>query len=207
MRLVLTIGLLVVLVFCVAFSWTTRDAMAHLTSAEERGDAPVDLQPWQTAQALAGLAVTAEEVGFASEAERLADHEVDQAFASALREAGAKHRPLSGDGLVISKKLERLKGIVKEDQSRVRSLTHAAAGTATGNDDLDIAKAQLGLDSDELADAQQDLARAGGDERGRIQQELAAHESTMRAMTPMRPARAGMPSLRLNGNTAVLPAS
>ena len=47
----------------------------------------VDLRPWQTAEALAPLAVTAEETEYAHEAERLADHEVDQAFASALRQA------------------------------------------------------------------------------------------------------------------------
>lgn len=179
-RLLLTLGMLAVLVVCLAFAWSTRDAMAHLPFLEGRGEAPVDLRPWQTAQALAGLAVSAEETGFAREAERLADHEVDQAFASALRQAGTQPRSLKGEALVLSKKLERIKGIVKEDQARVRSLTQAP-GSAVGGDDLDIAKAQLGLDSDELADAQQDLARAAGDERGGIQQELAAHESAMKA--------------------------
>ena len=48
----------------------------------------VDLGPWQTAQALAPLAVTTEEKEYARDAERLADHEVDQAFASALRLSG-----------------------------------------------------------------------------------------------------------------------
>jgi small-conductance mechanosensitive channel len=49
-----------------------------------------------------------------------------------------------------------------------------------GSDDLELAKAQLGLDSDELSDAQRDIARALGDQRGRIQQELAAHEAAMK---------------------------
>ena len=51
---------------------------------------------------------------------------------------------------------------------------------AAEEDDLEVAKAQLALDSDLLADAQQDLARAGGDEPGRIQAELAAHEAEMK---------------------------
>lgn len=174
-RLLLTLGLLVVLVLCLALAWSTRDTMAHLPFLEKRGESLVDLRPWQTAQALAGLAVTAEETDFAREAERLADHEVDQAFASALRQAGTQHRSLSGEALALSKKLERIKGIVKEDQARVRSLAQAPGP------DLDIAKAQLGLDSDQLADAQQDLDRASGDERGKIRQELAAHESAMKA--------------------------
>ena len=45
----------------------------------------VDQTPYQTAQTLAAMAVSSEEQAFAQEAERLADHEVDQAFAMALR--------------------------------------------------------------------------------------------------------------------------
>jgi hypothetical protein len=199
LRLIFIVGLLALLVLCLAFSWTTRDAMAHLPflkgQIKGRGlvdnqNSPVDLSPWQTAQALAALAVTAEEVEYAREAERLADHEVDQAFASALRQASRQRHLLTGEALTFSQKVAQLQQIVKEDQLRVQSLTRAAnlpaspetsrAAPAAVADDLDIAKAQLGLDSDELTDAQQDLARAVGDERSSIQQELAAHESAMR---------------------------
>ncbi|HTD54358.1 MAG TPA: mechanosensitive ion channel domain-containing protein, partial [Silvibacterium sp.] len=48
-----------------------------------------------------------------------------------------------------------------------------------GSDDLEVAKAQLGLDQDELADARQEFARATHDQRPEIQQELAAHEAAM----------------------------
>jgi small-conductance mechanosensitive channel len=146
----------------------------------------VDLSPWQTAHTLAAIAVTAEEKDFAREAERIADHEVDQAFAAALRQASLQHISLTGEALALSQKVAQLQQTVKEDQARVQSLTQAAnvsASSAAGvsdTEDLDVAKAQLGLDSDELADAQQDLARAGGDERGRVQQELATHEAVMR---------------------------
>jgi hypothetical protein len=44
-------------------------------------------------------------------------------------------------------------------------------------DDLEIAKAQLQLDSDELSDAEHDLERASGDNRDEIQSELSAHEA------------------------------
>jgi small-conductance mechanosensitive channel len=199
-RLLFTLGLLVLLVLCLAFSWNTRDAMAHLPFLKGRSEAGrpaasqdtllVDLRPWQTAQALASLAATAEETECAREAERYADHEVDQAFAAALREAGMKHYSLTGEALALSQKIAQLQQTVDEDQARVDLLAKAAklsASSATGRaapvadaDDPDVAKAQLGLDSDELADAQQDLARAGGDERGRIQQELSAHEAAMK---------------------------
>jgi hypothetical protein len=52
----------------------------------------VDQRPWQTAETLAALAESAEEREFAREAERLADHEVDQTFAQSLRQANAETR-------------------------------------------------------------------------------------------------------------------
>jgi hypothetical protein len=73
----------------------------------------VNVRPWQTAQALAPLAVTAEEAQYARDAERLTDHEVDQAFASALREAGAKPYALTGAALTLSRKLEHFQQIVR----------------------------------------------------------------------------------------------
>ncbi|HWZ12464.1 MAG TPA: mechanosensitive ion channel domain-containing protein [Acidobacteriaceae bacterium] len=191
-RLTLLLSLCGVLAACIAFSWITRDAMAHLPFLKEQSTTRnlsesqktiVDLHPWQTAQALAPLAVSAEEVEYAREAERLADHEVDQAFAAALREASAQPRTLTGEALALSKRVAQLQQLVKEDQARVQSLTAAAnapAHAAGGGDELEVAKAQLGLDSDELNDAQQDLARASGDVRARITEELAAHEQVMR---------------------------
>jgi small-conductance mechanosensitive channel len=143
----------------------------------------VDLRPWQTAQALAPLAVSAEETEFAQEAQRLADHEVDQAFASALRMASlqAQHLVLTGEALRLSQRVTQLQQLIKQDQAQVDSLK-AKAGSSpdADDDDLDVAKAQLGLDSDELDDAQEDLARASGDESPRIQAELAAHQASMK---------------------------
>ena len=193
LRFILTLALLAVVVLCLVLSWTTRDVMSSLPFLKRQANkrdvvtqsGPVDVRPWQTAQALAGLAVTAEEAEYARDAERLADHEVDQAFASALRTAAAKPHPLTGAALALSRKIEHLQQMVKEDQAAVQKLTQSYASKApraapSGPDDLAIAKAQLGLDSDELADAQRDLARAVGDERATIQQQLAAHEAAMR---------------------------
>ncbi|HEX3374014.1 MAG TPA: mechanosensitive ion channel domain-containing protein [Edaphobacter sp.] len=191
--------LVVLFVLCLVFAWTTRDAMSHLpfiahpntgTAFDGVKKPVVDLSPWQTAQALASLAVTAEEREYARESERLADHEVDQAFASALRIATmqAQHRVLAGEALTLSQKVDQFQQLVNQDQALVKQLTPAAGSASPTKDssdsnddtDLDIAKAQLGLDSDELADLQQDLARASGDQRAKIQSELAAHEASMR---------------------------
>ena len=196
-RIIVLSTLVVLLALCIVFSWTTRGAMSLLKNnggAAGQGSQKslVDLQPWQTAQALAPLAVTAEENEYARDAERLADHEVDQAFAAALRQARleTQRRTLTGDALALSQKVTQLEQLKQQDQALVDSLT-AQAGkpqSAAGNggqapaesEDLEVAKAQLGLDSDELADAQQDLARASGDHSTEIQEELSAHEASMR---------------------------
>jgi len=184
------------LVLCIAFSWTTRDSMGHFSFLSGRGRSQgtsqktlVDLRPWQTAEALTPLAVTAEEKEYAHEAERLADHEVDQAFASALRQAStqALHRNLTGDALALSQKVEQLQQQLKEDKALVSRLTAASGSDAAStkdaatdeSDELEVAKAQLGLDNDQLEDAQQELARASGDDRAQIQAELTAHEALM----------------------------
>ncbi len=174
-------GLLVV---CFAFSWTTRDAMAHLSflkgQQSQRGSGQttvVDLHPWQIAQALAPLAVSKEEEEYAHEAERLADHEVNQAFATSLRQASTQRLSPTGEALELSQKVAQLQQAVKEDQAQIHTLTSATDGA--GSDDLKVAQAQLDLDQDDLSDAQHDLARASGDLRTRIQQELAAHQAAM----------------------------
>lgn len=170
--------LTVVLIACLTFAWITRDSMAHLPFLKQQASKPlVDLTAWQTAHVLASLAVTAEEVGYAREAERLADHDADQAFASALRQSATHQRVPTGDALDLFKKVAELKQTVRDDEATVQKLTAQGAKAA---DDLDVAKAQLDLDSDELADAQQDLARATGDERNHIQQQLAEHEAAVK---------------------------
>jgi small-conductance mechanosensitive channel len=191
---------MVVVALCLVGSFMTRGVMEHLPflhgqkagwNAAPRSYGIVDQRPWQTAKTLAALAVSAEELAFAREAERLADHEVDQAFAQSLRQASAETRDLTGDALTLKQRVTELQQTVKDDQQRVAALTAkagAVAGAATGSagavglaaDDLDVAKAQLGLDQDELSDSMEDVARASGDHRGKIQQELSARQAAMK---------------------------
>lgn len=143
----------------------------------------VDQLPYQTAETLAGMASSAEEQTLAQEAVRLSDHGVDQAFAMALRQASLAQRVLSGDAAKLAERMQTLKAMIRDDQARVDQLTDVAKTSgivAAEGDELDVAKAQLGLDSDELVDASEDLARESGDLRGRIQQELAAREAALK---------------------------
>ena len=161
-------------------AWRTNDVMGDLPFLKQAGSMGVDRQkmlvdetPWKTAQALAALAVTHEELQYAREAERLADHEVDQAFATALRKANLQQRTLTGAAAALQTEVAQLAGMVTSDQAAVSSV-------AKGSDDEQIAQAQLGLDQDQLNDAKGDLARASGDKREEIQQELTAHEADMK---------------------------
>ena len=184
--------LLAVFAVSIAGSFMTRGVMETLpflhrqqagwsTVPVEHGI--VDQRPWQTAETLAPLAVSAEERDYAREAERLADHEVDQAFAQSLRQASAETQQLHGAALALQQRVTQQQQAVAADQSQVASLT-AKSGTAgasgAAGDDLDVAKAQLSLDQDELAASNEDLARASGDQRVEIQQELTAREAAMK---------------------------
>jgi len=191
---------LAVVVLCLVGSFATRGVMEHLSflhgqrsgwNAAPESYGIVDQRPWQTAKTLAALAVSAEELELAREAERLADHEVDQAFAQSLRQASAETRHLTGEALGLQQRVTSLQQTVKEDQERVTALTPKGGPVASGvagspavaspaGDDLEVAKAQLGLDQDELTDSMEDLARASGDHRGKIQQELSAREAAMK---------------------------
>src|ERR1019366_5512567 len=145
-KVTVLLALVALLILCAVFSWTTREAMQHFQLVRTQAEAPgiagtrktlVDISPWQTAESLAPLAVTAEEKGYAQEAERLTDHEVDQAFASALRLAilQSQRRTLTGDALALAQKLDQLQQLVSQDQDLVRHLSAAPTASAGAKDD------------------------------------------------------------------------
>ncbi|QEE31245.1 mechanosensitive ion channel [Terriglobus albidus] len=144
----------------------------------------VDQRPWQTAATLAGMAQSAEERELAREAERLADHEVDQAFSQSLRQASLVKPQLNGRALALQQRVTELQATVKGDQARIAALTGssgAKSGSTESKDtDLEVAKAQLGLDQNELADSIEDLSRESGDPRVKLQQELAARQAAVK---------------------------
>jgi hypothetical protein len=183
--------MLIVLAITSAGVFFTRGVMEYLPFLQAKkgnwtGDyvarGVVDQRPWQTAATLAALAQSTEEKEFAREAERLADHEVDQAFSQSLRQASLDKPQLSDKGLELQQRVNRLQETIKSDQARIASLsagTTAVDSSSTGSD-LEIAKAQLGLDQNELADAVEDLSRVSGDQRSKIQQELTARQTAMK---------------------------
>jgi small-conductance mechanosensitive channel len=192
-RRVIVLVMLLVLAVTLVGAFLTRGVMAYLPFLQARKGSwtgayvplgIVDQRPWQTAAALAALAQSAEEKKIAREAERLADHEVDQAFSQSLRQAALAKPTLSDKARALQRRVNELQDTIKNDQARIASLgtgsgTKSATGAASNAGDLEIAKAQLGLDQAELADSMEDFARESGDQRVKLQQELASRQAAM----------------------------
>src|SRR5258705_9886917 len=191
-RMVIVLIMLMVLAVTLAGAFLTRGVMAYLPFLQARKGnwtgayvppGVVDQRPWQTAATLAALAQSAEEKELAREAERLADHEVDQAFSQSLRQASLEKPNLSGKALALQQRVTELQETIKNDQARIVSLRAGAdtrpVSAVSNGTDLEIAKAQLGLDQSELTDSIEDLARESGDQRVQLQQELAARQAVM----------------------------
>ena len=168
----------------------TRPSAPVLTSAgkQRRARRPrdlVDQQPLRTAQSLAAQVSDREERRFAFRALRLADDEVDLAFATALRDAEVHPAPPTDEVRDLQKRLQEIQGHIAEDQQAIAVLQ---AGLKKQPDadleqQLELSQAQLSLHQEDLADARQDLVRAGGDLHASIKRALDEHEATHAAIT------------------------
>lgn len=137
-----------------------------------------------TARQLAGLAETEPELELARQALRLADHELDQAFATAVREAADTKPATSGPVKELNEKVIQAKAQVAARKERIAKLEKDAVASDAAATQLALAKAQLVLDEDELEDARLDLARLGGDERGRLERAAQEHAAAQQEPAP-----------------------
>jgi small-conductance mechanosensitive channel len=144
----------------------------------------------QSARQLFTLADTAEEQEIGREALRLADHEVDQAFATALRQTQAAPPPSGGPLQQITARIAKLKARMQAYDTRIAQLTKQAADDATASDELAVLKGQRDLDEDELQDAQEDLNRQGGDRHAVLERALQQHEAIQQQPPPQAKAAA-----------------
>lgn len=165
----LVLGL--VLAACVAGYYATGPASEPAASAPSA--APVSTGLLDRVLQLAPYACTPEEQAQAREAWRLADNAVDLAFAAAVRDAEADAAiPAAGPLRELSDRVARLKDKVEADKKQVAAL---------GQDDSDAlerAQAELALDQDELDDTREDLDRASGNQRGRLEELLQRHQAS-----------------------------
>ena len=158
----------------------------------------VDQIPILTALKLAEMPTTAEELPFAQEALRIADHEMDLAYAAAERELEEHPAPLSADAKKIQTRLKEAEDALDADNAHLARLT-AEEAKATGakkdalDDQLVLATAHQEEHQDEVDDAKEDLARAGGDPNARIQAMIQEHKVSSQAVD----------SMKIAGSTAV----
>jgi small-conductance mechanosensitive channel len=144
--------------------------------------AVVDQTPLFTAQRLARMPTSAAELPSVQKALQLGDNEMDLAFAAAVLDATGHPPVLTAEAKEIQARLQKAEDALAAEQAQVAQVT-AAEGKASGakkdalDDQLDLAKARLELDQDEVDDAKQELIRAGGDPKGRIQAMVQEHEA------------------------------
>ena len=180
-----TIGVALLLLTSVAAYFATRDSgTGPATTPASRQNPLVDDRMVETARRLSAVADTVEEKDLAREALELADHELDQAFATALRQAAAVPPPASGALLDLNNRIARLTARMAAYQKRITQLTPQAAADERVAEELAVLKAQQTLDEDEREDAQQDLERQGGDRHATLERALEQHEAVQKQPPP-----------------------
>src|SRR6476661_7482058 len=182
---IVTLGLLaLVLAAAVGLILTRQSAQSTSATAGMRRPPIVDEQPLATARVMAGLASDWEEQRYSRQALKLADHSVDIAFSYEMRQATAHPAPPTPESKKLYAKANQADAAVKADQEKIDQLQKelTSAKDERGRDGLqqqiDLTKAQLELDQDELEDAKGDLIRSGIDRLSRIQRQFTRHEAT-----------------------------
>ena len=184
----------------IGFTLTRQAGMPGQRTGEGSSAAQAKLvneTPLETALSLANAASTAAEQQISTEAIRVADHEVDMAFAMALQQAQQHPAAQNGETKQISARIHSLETRLQQVQDNATRLTKLAAHPGKNDADtiqqqLEIAQARVTLIKDALDDAKEDLIRAGGDPQAQIQQELDEHEALQHhnnnAAPPTKPA-------------------
>jgi small-conductance mechanosensitive channel len=183
--------LLLAALAAVLFTWNWsnyRERLRAMRTASRGNVAVVDTHPLDTAQQLAQLAVTHTEKDYAQEALRLADYSVDAAFTAALEDATDNPAPLTPETKRITARLKAAETAVEADQNRIAQLNQQIPKARLGQKDtlqqqLNLVQAQLEFDQDDLADAHEDLIRAGGDKYASVQRLKDQHEASQQHST------------------------
>jgi len=212
----ITLALLALVLGTVAAYYATRETSRPRTknAASSAAQNPlVDERPLPTARALAALAITPEEQRLAEEAVRIADHEVDLAFADELRQAAEQRSDQDPKNRDLYLKLQQAQAALADVQSRVEQLKAQISSAKPGEKDAfhdreALLDAEQALDEDEVEDAQQELIRAGGDQEAAVQRQRDQHEAGEHALEQhqsQNPTAGGSPAsaVDLGANTLV----
>ena len=184
---IVTLGLLaLVLAAAVGLILTRQEAESNPAISQGRRPPIVDEQPLKTARAVAPLATDWDEQRFSRQALKLADHTVDIAFSYEMRQATEHPAPPTPESKKLYAHANETDAAVKTDQDRIDQLQKQLAiakddhARDTLQQQIDLTKAQLELDQDELEDVKGELIRSGVDRLSRIQRQFNRHEATQK---------------------------
>ena len=184
---IVTLGLLaLVLAAAVGLILTRQSAQSNSAGSSGRRPPIVDEQPLKTARAMAPLASDWDEQRFSRQALKLADHAVDVAFSYEMRQATEHPAPPTPESKKLFAQADQAQAAVRGDQERLDQLQKQLANPKderrreTVQQQIDLTKAQLELDQDELDDVKGDLIRSGADRLSRIQRQFNRHEATQK---------------------------
>jgi small-conductance mechanosensitive channel len=183
---IVTLGLLTLVLAAAVGLILTRQS-AHLNSSSRTRRPPiVDEQPLTTARAMAALASGWDEQRYSRQALKLADHSVDVAFSYEMRQATEHPAPPTPESKKLFARADQAQAAVAEDQERIDRLQKQMATEKDGRardalqQRIDLTKAKLELDQDELETVKTDLIRSGADRLSRIQRQFNRHEATQK---------------------------
>jgi len=182
----LTFAVLLLLTALALVAWVLTGTGGRIQSQRTKTqDIPqeftVDKRPLQLARDLAVWAATQDDQDLAREAERVADHEVDLDFASALRRVSVLPPKTPPEAKALEERVRQMEAQIKKDQDLALDLQKRAEHASEADKpDLEgqseLADAQLALDEDEIADAKGDLERVGADVQSKVVKAREEHE-------------------------------
>jgi small-conductance mechanosensitive channel len=184
---IVSLGLLaLVLAAAVGLILTRQSVQSDPSASRTRRPPVVDEQPLTTARAMAALAADWEEQRYSRQALKLGDHTVDVAFSYEMRQATEHPAPPTPESKKLYAQANQSEAAVKADQDRIDQLQKQLAsakddhGKNSLQQQIDLTKAQLELDQDELEDVKANLIRSGVDRLSRIQRQFNRHEATQK---------------------------
>ncbi len=181
--------LLLVVLAIGGIRFTSGSAGQAQNTSRRRARSPQEQQArnsqrsFQTAQDLSKLVTTRDEDRVSRDALQYADHDLDLAFTTALRESQLYPTNPSPETQKARGLIRDLQAQIKDDQAQVVKLS-AAINTSKPADiealqhQLDLTEAELSLHVEELDDAKQDLIRTGEDVESRIQRMMDIHKAS-----------------------------
>ena len=202
---IVTLGLLaLVLAAAVGLILTRQSTQSSSTGSQGHRPPIVDEQPLLTARAMVPLAADWEEQRYSRQALKLADHAVDIAFSYEMRQATEHPAPATPESKKLYAHASQADAAVRVDHDRIDQLQKQLAsakddhGRDTLQQQIDLTKAQLELDQDELEDVKGELIRSGADRLSRIQRQFNRHEATQKEYETSNPQTgAGNPNSNL----------